>query len=410
MSWFNTKERKQVLLLYLTSLVGVFLGVGVSVLNTRSLSVFDYGDVRYVNNIISFIGSLLLFGYFVSGSRLLALSPNKEVSRKIYGALTIVLLCAICLNVVAMFFCYLVHLEWFNHNVAYLFLLSMPVCAAPLLLSFVNTSFQGDNRIGSIALARLLPSLLYLVVGSMIYSMYGTSASIMLLLQNGIAVIVYVILIVLIKPNFHGIRKSLYGLQEENKRYGFPVYIGSVAAVSLNYLAGITLGVFNSNNALVGFYTLALTVTSPLAMLPAIVGTVYFKSFAHKDRIERKVLRDTIFISVVTLLLFIVLIYPIVNVLYDKTYSSVAAIASFLAIGTTVHGIGDMFNRFLGAHGRGKDLRNGAILCGVIILLGNIVFVYFWDINGAILTKILSSSVYAAAMVLCYLKFRKRGI
>ena len=63
-----TKQTKQVVILYASTLSGVLLGVVASIINTRFLSPADYGDVRYVQNIINFIASLLLFGYFLSGS------------------------------------------------------------------------------------------------------------------------------------------------------------------------------------------------------------------------------------------------------------------------------------------------------------------------------------------------------
>lgn len=80
-----SKQRKQVVLLYLSTILGVLVGVLASIVNTRFLAPPEYGDVRYVQNIINFIASLLLFGYFLSGSRLLALSDSEERSRNIRG-------------------------------------------------------------------------------------------------------------------------------------------------------------------------------------------------------------------------------------------------------------------------------------------------------------------------------------
>lgn len=48
------KSKKQIILLYSSTIIGVFLGVLVSILNTRYLDPSSYGDVRYVNNIIAF--------------------------------------------------------------------------------------------------------------------------------------------------------------------------------------------------------------------------------------------------------------------------------------------------------------------------------------------------------------------
>ena len=82
------------MLLYCSTIIGVFIGVLISILNTRNLSPSDYGDVRYINNIIGLLSGLFLFGYFVSGCRLLAVAKSKDEARQIKGAmLTVLLLC-----------------------------------------------------------------------------------------------------------------------------------------------------------------------------------------------------------------------------------------------------------------------------------------------------------------------------
>ena len=88
-------NRSQVIYLYIASFLGTLLGVLASIVNTRSLSPEFYGDVRYVQNIINFMASLLLFGYFLSGSRLLALSKDEKNSRSIRGVMVIILLVSV---------------------------------------------------------------------------------------------------------------------------------------------------------------------------------------------------------------------------------------------------------------------------------------------------------------------------
>lgn len=402
---FMSKNSRQVLYLYISSLLGVLLGMGVSVLNTSFLDPKDYGDVRYVNNIMQFVSSVLLLGYFVSGSRLLALAKTKETSRSINGAMTCILGVTIVIAMVCMIIAYWIHKEWLNANVAPLFLIAVPVCASPLLLNYINTSFQGDNRIESMAIARLFPSFIYLVAGFAFYSHCGATSGKMILLQHGIIVIILSALIIFVRPSFKNLRKSLKELHEENKQYGLHVYIGSIVSVSLGYLAGITLGLFNEDNVQVGYYTLALTIATPLTLLPSIVGTAYFKKFATQRCIDSKVLILTALISVLSLLIFIVAIDPVVSFLYDEVYQSVAIYSSYLALGMIMHGIGDMFNRFLGSHGRGRALRNGAFICGFILVVGNVLFVYFWGIKGAIFTRVLASFSYMIMMIFYYSQF-----
>ena len=112
-------------------------------------------------------------------------------------------------------------------------------------------------------------------------------------------------------------------------------------------------------------------------------------------------------LTALSLIVFVAAIRFIVGILYDESYSVVAEYASWLAIGTSLHGFGDMINRFLGAHGQGRQIRNAAIICGLVIIFGSFLFVYYWNVNGAILTKNIGSLSYFLAMVVYYLKFIK---
>ena len=169
-----------------------------------------------------------------------------------------------------------------------LYLIAIPFCGTTLMLNYVNTTAQGDNHIIRICLARLIPSLLYVIVAYFVFRYCGATSERMLLMFNGISFIVLLCIIISTKPTLKDLRGSFNLLNEENKKYGFNVYLGSLADNSTSYLAGITLGLFCEGNANVGFYTLALTLSQPLTMLPSIIGTTYFKRFATDNRISKK--------------------------------------------------------------------------------------------------------------------------
>ena len=177
--------------------------------------------------------------------------------------------------------------------------------------------------------------------------------------------------------------------------------------VATNYIAGISLGLFNDNNIEVGFYTLALTVTSPLATLPAIIGTTYFKEFATQSKIPDKVMKMTILVTTVTCICFIICIKPLVDFLYSERYASVGQYAIILSIGFCLHGFGDMINRYLGSQGQGKSIRNASIANGIFKIVGFTVLVYFFDIFGALITVILCDVIYLMVLLYYYFKFVK---
>lgn len=386
---------------------GVFLGVLSSIINTNFMDPKDYGDVRYIQNIIGFIASLLLFGYFLSGSRLLALSNEETHSQRIRGAMVIILIIASLVLFVSTGICFLIHSN--DYNLAYLFLVSLPVCFNPLLLNYINTTAQGDNQIGRLSITRLLPALLYVIVAYFIYSQFGATSSRMILLQWGIATVIYICIIISTQPRFDNLKPIFKKLNIENKDYGLQLYWGSLVMVATNYLAGISLGIFNENNIEVGYYTLAMTVTSPLATLPAIIGTTYFKQFATQDRIPTKVMKFTILITLISCTCFIALIKPIVTFLYSEQYEIVGTYAIWLSVGYCIHGIGDMINRYLGSHGQGKSIRNSSIANGIFKIFGYTILVYLWNTEGALLTNVLCSFVYAIMLYYYYNNFIKNA-
>ena len=400
-----SKSTRQTFILYASTLLGVAFGVVASVINTRFMSPTDYGDVRYVQNILQFASSLLLFGYFLSGSRLLALSDNEDESRKIRGCMVLILAVTAIIMFLITAGCAVAHYN--RPFIAKLFIVSLPVCIYPILLNYINTTAQGDNHIGRLSAARLVPSLLYIPLAYLIYSVYGATSIRMILMQWGLYTIVLLALAISTKPLFKDIKRIFDNLNTENKDYGFQLYIGSLVMVATNYLAGISLGVFNSDNTEVGFYTLALTVTGPLAMLPSIIGTTYFKEFAKLDKIPNNVMRNTLILTIISCVVFILLIKQFVVLLYTEEYATVGVYASWLSVGYCIHGFGDMLNRYLGSHGQGRDIRNASIANGVVKVFGYTLFVYLWNTPGALFTTLFCDFIYAAMILWYYVKFVK---
>lgn len=398
-----SKNKVQIVILYASTLLGILLGVLSSIVNTRFLDPNSYGDVRYVQNVICFVASLLLFGYFLSGSRLLALSGNEQYSKRVRGAMCVILSIACLVLVLSCFGCYIGHLN--APHIAYLFLISMPVCFYPLFLNYVNTTAQGDNHIGRLSVARFAPSLLYVPLAFIVYKTIGASSQLIILLQWGVYSAILLCVILSTKPSFKELRPVFRALKEENKTYGMQLYIGSIVMCATNYIAGITIGIFNPDNTEVGFYTLALTVTGPLATLPAIVGTTYFKQFASQKRIPDTVMKFSIGITIISCLVFIATIRPLVTLLYSEAYAPVGMYAMVLAIGFSIHGIGDMINRYLGSHGQGKSIKNASIANGLLKVFGYTVLVYYFSTIGALVTTLVCDFIYSLVLFRYYNNF-----
>ena len=62
-----------------------------------------------------------------------------------------------------------------------------------------------------------------------------------------------------------------------------------------------------------------------------------------------------------------------------------------------------MINRYLGSHGQGIAIKNSSFACGLLKVGGYIGLVYLWNIEGALITNILSSLIYSGILFLLLL-------
>lgn len=395
-----SKSKRQVLALYAATFVGAILNFVASKVNTDVLDTVAYGNVRYVMNIIQLLSWVVLFGWFMSGSRLLALSNDPKRSARIRGMLICYLGVAAALLAVGTAVAGLLH----GAELRMLFLCALPVCFYPLLTNYMNTTAQGDNHIFRLALARVLPVMCFIPVALLVYRRVDVDSRTVLWLHWGVCSAVLVAIVISTCPSFRNLKPLFADIRKENRDYGIHLYYGSLAMVATNYLSGVTLGIFGDDNANVGFFTLALSLAQPISYLPGIVGTTFFKRFVHEPCIPRRVMWLTLAITLLSCLGFVLLIGPVVS-LYDASYHVVARYAAWLAVGFSLHGVGDMINRYLGSHGQGRSIRNSSFACGAVKIVGSFLLVWLWSVEGAVLTAVLSSAVYTLTLYLNYRRF-----
>lgn len=402
-----SKKQKQVSILYLCSILGILFGVLASIVNTRFLSPNSYGDVRFVQNFANAGAVILYMGYFISGGRLLALWKDESDKMNLRGTMLLVLCRSALLLYLFMIVCSIIYSN--KPNLSVLFLLALPLCLYLLFNNYLFNVSQGENRVGILSALELCPYALYVPVSFVTYYYYGATARKMMMLQGSIYLIVTIFLTLLIGFSFNKIKLCYKELKKENLVYGNQVYLGSLVMTVSTYLAGIGIGLFGENNIEVGFFSLAVTVSNPMAVLPSVIGITFFKDFTSLQVIPNKVLKGSILLTVTSCVAFISIIKPLVIFLYSKDYAIVGEYAILLSIGFSTHGLGDLFGKFLLSHGQGKLVRNSSVLCGLVKLIGYVIMVYFWGVYGAIFTTIMADFVYSGNMIIGYIHHVKKN-
>ncbi len=398
---------KKLSALYGASMLSMALGFLISIFNSRVLGPENFGDYKFIETAARFIASLVTVGFFISLTRLIAINNNASKERKFIGLFTIIFGIASAIGIITFLIFSFVEPYFFNNGVEVLirryFFIVMVIIGQTALAEIL----KGLHKIYTLSILSFLPLLIYLLLIYTIHQFYPVNIDLVLLVYYGVLLVFISAILIGLKPNLRFEKKLVKELYKENKFNGKPIYYGSLAGVATTHIAGLSISYFMDNTQ-VGFFMLSLTICSPLLVIPSVLGTIYFKQFVGMNTIPAKVFYFSVLCTLAALLVFYALIDFVVVTFYTESYLPVSRISKFLILSFVFHGLGDLINRFLGAKGKGKLLRNAAFLVGIVNVLGYTLLIKFFNINGAIATKILASCLYLAIMFYYYFNFVKR--
>jgi len=397
------------MVLYGSSFIGIGLGFAISVFNTRILGKEAFGDFKFIETVFRFLASLVSVGVFISITRMLAIAKNKVYKQNLIGFFIIALVIASIIGIILLIIFSYLESIWFSNDLGYIFRKYAFLIFAVLGNIALREILKGLNKIYTLSILSAIPAIAYLTI-AYIYNLNNPLyLEQVLLFYYGLQLIFYIIIIAKLKPAFN-IKKTLVkDVIHENNTNGKPVYYGSLAGVATAHIVGFSISYFIDNTQ-VGFFTLAITICSPLLIVPSVLGTTLFKKFASLNFLPKNVVIFSVLGTLLALVVFYLFIEKVFLMFYSEEFIPAIGIAKILIIGFILHGLGDLINRFLGAKGQGKLLRNAAFAVGIVNILGYSILVYYFGINGAILTKILASGVYLFMMCYYYKKFTKNNI
>lgn len=370
-----------------------------------------FGDYSYLNGIFTFTVVIFNFGFIQAANRELVLNDSKEKAKEIYGSSFILLLILfVIMSVCLIFFGY------FDRNINAkglytVFLYLIPFGLIYLLTDYFEVLFQADNRMKALVFIRFYPKIGFFFSSLLIYFYFKNQNVNKLLVIYFFYfltfIIVYFLALWRIKPSFENLKYNFKSLCEYNKNYGFDVYLGSLFAVGIANLATLIISNYDPSNSNegVGFFNLAITFTAPIALIPNIIATTNYKEFAGLQKIPLSLFKTTILLTLGSLIILWVAIGPFIDLFYGKQYHSAIELTLIISFGIAAHGMADFFNRYLGAHGEGKILRNSSILVGVSLLLTNFLFIPIWHEKGAVFARLVSGLVYLLNMIYFYKKY-----
>lgn len=393
---------KQSIAMFSSNILGLGLGIIVSVVNTRMLGPEDYGDLKYLLNLFALGVVLLTGGYSYTGSRAIALNEYQNVKEKLLGGLYAINLFIAFIFTLLLFIASYIIDSYFENDVGPVIRFFIPLLFVFPFHNLLEKILEGENRIYDLAIFRVGSKALYIATIFLvsIIGVINLKSALAIHILTLLAVIAYVFFKKI--PDFKKLNDSISKLKKLNKKHGLQIYTGSLVGNGSEYLGSIFIGAFMSNIN-VGYYSLATTVATPLFMIPQSLGTVFFKKFANSKKIPKSVLLSTIGISLLVFFAFNIVVEYVVLFVYSEEYLPVIKYTRIISFAIVIKGFGFFLNRFLHSHGLGKELRDASFLRGLVNVPGFYFLVKYFDVYGACITVVLSN-----VMVLIYLVFKYR--
>jgi O-antigen/teichoic acid export membrane protein len=397
---------RQVFSLFAVNIVVIPLSIVSNIFITRFLGPVAFGDFKFVFYVFSMGMVIFTFGFFQAGNRAIVLSAEKEKTRELYGSMLIVLAALFVVLAAAVVIYAFVDNNVSEKGLRSVLLFIVPFSWLFLLTNYFEVLFQADNRINLLAKSRLYPKIMFFIVTLVLFVFFreypGNRLMMIwiLFLATHIAGFGYVLWNV--HPLFRNARDRIKEIWHYNKAYGFNVYIGTLFNVVMTGLSALLISYFGVNNAGVGYFALALTISEPLNFIPNVIATTHYKDFASSKSIQKRLTLTTIGISVLALGLCWLLVGPFIRFFYGAEFQPVIMLTIIASSGIILHGMGDYFNRFLGAHGQGKALRNSAIIVGIILFICNFTLIPLFGETGAAYTRVISGVTYLSSIIWFY--------
>lgn len=404
----NNQKFKQVITLLSVNVIVIPLSIVSSIIITRFLGAAGFGDFKYLIYLFNLGVILFNLGFFHAGNRVLVLTDDTNKAREVYGAELIILGMLFLIMILCLVGYALVDNNIKEKGLQIVFIWTLPVAWIFLLSRYFEVLFQADNKINLLAKSRLYPKVGFFIAVLVLYLVYDNYShnrlNIIWFLFMVTQILGFLYIIKKINPSFNNIGIRVKEILHYNKSYGFNVYLGSLFSTGFTNLTGILISYFGIDNSGVGYYGLALTIAGTLEFIPNVIGTTHFKDFSNKESIPRKLFMTTLGLSFVALVLTLLLVGPFIRFFYGAEFLPVISLTYIVSFGVILTGFADFLNRFLGSHGRGKALRNSAIIVGFATMVLNILLIPSYGEKGAAYVNVSSGVIYFLIMLWFYRK------
>ncbi len=393
----------QYLMVLFSNAAVILMSFVINVVITHTMETESFGFYRAFVNSVTMLTTLTSFGFALTLSKDFATCKQLQEKKQLTGVSFFVNL-IISLVVFLVLFIADCVAGFLGLDIPDYLVLASAFIWSLLFNRFYLFRFQGENNMVSYSLLTAVPQALLLLAYLLCYLMrwqVSAFAAITFYLVGHLLIIAIFALIDF--PSFRDFSSTLKGVLMRNREYGFQLYLGSIFSVAsaqiLNLMVASLAGLEEY-----ALFTMGMSVATPIAQIPAVMGTISFKKNVELKKIPAKQMIVTIAMTAFAFVgyaLFLKFLFPL---LLGEQYRDCVSYGIVMMFYYVFIGLGDFFNRFVMAKGHGKMIRNSSFVVGAALIIGAAMLIPFFKIKGVMFAEILSGIVYLFMMVTKYLK------
>ncbi len=401
----NTRVR-QAAVLYLASFAGIPLSIVTSIVFTRFLGPSGYGDFAFLDSIFDFAKIIFPLGLFHAANRAMVINRDPLRSKQLQGAGIVLLFALFVIMALVLLLYGITDTNLASKGLDRFFLYLIPFGWIFLFEPYFNNVLHAENRIYELSAIRFLPKVITFMAALLIFftmrDFEGSRLAVIWSVYLFAFLSIYIIVLIKTGFSFRHIRQSTTTILGYYRTYGVHLYSGSLVFAGALALSGILISYFSDDNTGVGFFALSLAISRPLALIPGVIATTWFRDFASLGSIPPRMTFLTSVMTLLTLILLYLLTGPFISFFYGESFLPLIQITYISGTGMALHGMAGFFTRFLEARGRGRAVRNANMLTGLSVFGSNLLLIPVYAEKGAAISLILSGFIYLAGVLFYY--------
>jgi O-antigen/teichoic acid export membrane protein len=348
--------------------LAALMGALAQILLARNMSVADFGNYGFAYSFLQFVALLFEFGLFLPAARLAARSSAGERSQVVGTALAVYVPVGVAFSITVFGLSFVTD-TIFNVETG----TALRVTAA---LAFVvpfpfisQLLAQGVGRLHVFSITYAVGQALFVIavlIAAAVESQFDVTLALSLRLAT--LAVAGILFAIWIRPLMRNARQRASKLVRGAREFGFSVYVGRVLSIGTYNIDVLILAAFTGPEA-VAFYVLARSFAIPVSFPINGMSNALFPRMARERGIHRNWLVAA-WTGSLGLAAAVAVIGPIlVGVLFASNFDQAGDYIPPLALAAALGAITGVYNSYLSAQARGRDLRRA----GIVLTISNLV-------------------------------------